>query len=71
MERNDRLDPEARQTEDIPRRGPAGDGRPNQQDPDPRTRGGKPQEDVADRPVVGQVRPEDYPAEDRRTSRPD
>jgi hypothetical protein len=65
------LDPGPRQTQQMPHRGPAGDARPDDQDPDPRTRGGKPQEDVEDRPVVGTVDPEDYPAEDRAASRPD
>ena len=65
------LDPEARQTEQMPRRGPAGDTRPSGQDPDPRTRGGKPQEEVEDRPFIGTVDPEDYPDEDRAASRPD
>jgi hypothetical protein len=47
--------------EDMPRRGAAGDARPNFDDPDPRTRGGQKPEDVEDRPNVGQVKPEDYP----------
>ncbi|WP_162854620.1 hypothetical protein [Sphingobium estronivorans] len=55
----------------MPRRSPAGDVRPNQDDPDPRTRGGQPQEDVEDRPAVGKVKPEDYPERDRADSRPD
>lgn len=59
-----------RETDDMPRRGPAGDVRPNFEDPDPRTRGGKPQEDVEDRGTVGTVEPEDYPQADRRDSRP-
>lgn len=67
----DSFDPEAKQTDDVPRRGPAGDTRPNSQDPDPRTRGGQRQEDVEDRPSVGSVSPEDYPAADRADSRPD
>lgn len=67
---SDRLDPAAKQTGDMPRRGPLGDARPNQHDPDPRTRGGKPQEDVEDRPTVGTVEPEDYPAKDRADSAP-
>ena len=65
------LDPVASQDEKIPRRGPAGDVRPNQDDPDPRTRGGQPQEDVEDRPAVGTVKPDDYPDEDRAGARPD
>lgn len=65
------LDPDAAQTEAMPRRGPAGDVQPNYQDPDPRTRGGKPQEEVEDRPVVGTVTPEDYPEDIRNDSRPD
>lgn len=66
----DRNDPGTRATEDMPRRGPAGDTRPNFEDPDPRTRGGQPQEDVEDRGTVGTVTPEDYPQADRRDSRP-
>ncbi|TZG27639.1 hypothetical protein [Sphingomonas montanisoli] len=65
------LAPDAKQADDMPRRGPAGDARPNAQDPDPRTRGGQPQEGVEDRPSVGTVEPEDYPEEDRADSRPD
>ena len=63
-------DPAKEQTEEIPRRGPAGDVRPNPDDPDPRTRGGQPQEKVEDRPGVGSVKPEDYPERDRADSRP-
>jgi hypothetical protein len=59
------LDPNDRQTVDMPRRGAAGDVRPNPNDPDPRTRGGQPQEDVDDRPNVGSVKPEDYPEDQR------
>jgi hypothetical protein len=47
--------------EEMPRRGPAGDVRPNENDPDPRTRGGQKPEEVEDRPNVGRVKPEDYP----------
>lgn len=65
------LDPDAKQTHDLPRRGGAGDAQPNYEDPDPTTRGGKPQEDVADRQVVSTVTPEDYPEQDRADSRPD
>ncbi|MES2497609.1 MAG: hypothetical protein V4618_15960 [Pseudomonadota bacterium] len=65
-----KLDPDAKQTDDMPRRGPAGDVRPNAQDPDPGTRGGQQQEDVVDRPNVSTVTPEDYPAADRADSRP-
>lgn len=64
------LDPHAKQTDDLQRHGPAGDARPNYEDPDPRTRGGKPQEDVEDRPSVSTVTPEDYPAADRADSQP-
>lgn len=67
---DDQLEPGAKQTDHMPRRGPAGDARPNAQDPDPRTRGGQPQEDVEDRPAVSTVTPEDYPAADRADSRP-
>lgn len=44
-----------------PARGPLGDVLPDRPGPDPRTRGGQPQEDVEDRPNVGTVKPEDYP----------
>ncbi|WP_082545873.1 hypothetical protein [Sphingomonas sp. Root50] len=67
---DDGLEPGAKQTDQMPRRGPAGDARPNAQDPDPRTRGGQPQEDVEDRPAVSTVTPEDYPEADRAKSRP-
>jgi hypothetical protein len=67
---SDRLDPNDKQTEQMPRRGPAGDVRLNGNDPDPRTRGGQKQEDVGDRPNVGTATPEDYPAADRADSRP-
>lgn len=68
---SDRLDPDLKQTEDMPRRGPAGDARPNRNDPDPRTRGGQAAEDVGERSNVGTVSPEDYPAKDRADSRVD
>lgn len=61
---------DARRTEEMPRRGPAGDARPDFDGPDPRTRGGQPQEDVEDRGTVGTVEPDDYPQADRRDSRP-
>lgn len=67
----DKLDPDAKQTDQLQRRGTAGDARPNAQDPDPRTRGGKPQEKVEDRPNVSIVTPEDYPPADRAASRPE
>lgn len=44
-----------------PRQGPLGDIRPDPHGPDPRTKGGQPQEDVADRPNVSSVSAEDYP----------
>ena len=65
-----KLDPDAKQIDEMPRRGPAGDVQPNVQDPDPRTRGGQRQEKVEDRPSVGTVTPEDYPDADRADSRP-
>ena len=67
---DDGLDPSTKQTDDMPRRGAAGDARPNANDPDPRTRGGQEQEDVEDRPNVSTVTPEDYPEADRANSRP-
>lgn len=67
---DDHLDPKAKQTDDMPRRGATGDVQPNFQDPDPRTRGGQPQEDVEDRPTVSIVTPEDYPEADRAASKP-
>ncbi len=48
------------------RTGPLGDVLPNREEADPRTPGGQPPEQVEDRPVVGQVRPEDYPAQGRK-----
>ena len=48
-------------TTDTPRQGPLGDVRPNDDHPDPRTKGGQPQEKVEDRPSVSTVTPEDYP----------
>jgi len=64
------LDPEQGQSDELPRRGSVGDVQPNEDDPDPRTRGGKSQEDVEDRPSVGTVKPEDYPEADRADSKP-
>jgi hypothetical protein len=49
---------------DQPRKGPLGDVIPRQDDPQP-TRGGQKPEEVEDRPVVGQVTPEDYPEDER------
>ncbi len=63
-------DPRNAQEEEMPRRDPAGDVRPNSDDPDPRTRGGNPQEDVEDRPNVGTVTPDDYPQSDRANAKP-
>jgi hypothetical protein len=57
--------PDDKQTREMPRRGPAGDVQPNENDPDPRTRGGKPQEDVEDRPEVSVVTPDDYPKDQK------
>jgi|GEM_PF-1723844 hypothetical protein len=51
-------------------RGPLGDARPDAARDDNRTGGGQPQEKVEDRPVVGTVEPEDYPAADRAQSAP-
>lgn len=64
------LDPEKGQSDELPHRGPVGDLQPNEDDPDPRTRGGKSQEEVEDRPSVGTVKPDDYPETDRADSRP-
>lgn len=64
------LDPEKGQSDESPPRGPAGDVRPNGDDPYPRTGGGKLQEAVEDRPSVGTVKPEDYPEADRADSKP-
>lgn len=47
--------------ESPPRQGPLGDVIPSPTQSDPRARRGQPMEDVEDRPVVGQVTPEDYP----------
>lgn len=61
----EQLSPEDQQSADSPRRGPLGGARPNNDDPDPRTPGGQPQEDVEDRPSVSTVTPEDYPEDQR------
>lgn len=54
---NDKQDQDAMR----PQRGPLGDARPDQDAPDPRTRGGQKQEDVEDRPNVSTTTPEAYP----------
>ncbi|HUD91680.1 hypothetical protein [Sphingobium sp.] len=51
-------------------RGPLGDPMPGRAKADPRTGGAQKQEDVDDRPNVGEVKPEDYPESDRDSSRP-
>ena len=50
-------------SEELPKRGPLGDVLPGKEKLDPRTRGGQPLEKVEDRPNVGIVKPEDYPAQ--------
>lgn len=59
------LKPSDVSVDDSPRKGPLGDVRPDENDPDPRTRGGQPPEKVEDRPAVGTVKPEDYPEDER------
>ena len=54
---------------DRPRRGALGDTIPRPDDPTP-TRGGQNPEEVEDRPVVGRVRPEDYPPDERAKGQP-
>lgn len=44
-------------------RGPLGDARPDSTNNDTRAGGGQPPEKVEDRPVVGTVKPEDYPSQ--------
>jgi len=44
-------------------RGPLGDARPDAADHDTSTNGGQPPEEVEDRPTVGTVKPEGYPAQ--------
>ncbi|MBA4092386.1 MAG: hypothetical protein C0494_17590 [Sphingobium sp.] len=66
----DGLDPHNGLSNELPRRGPAGDVRPNEDDLDPRTKGSNRQEDVEDRPSVGTVEPEDYTEGDRSDARP-
>jgi len=44
-------------------RGPLSDARPDSTDNDTRTGGGQPVEKVEDRPMVGTVKPEDYPSQ--------
>jgi|GEM_PF-4215513 len=50
-----------------PRQGPFGDIIPKDED-SAAAPGGKPQEDVEDRPVVGKIKPSDYPEKDRARS---
>ena len=59
------LDAADKQAKDLQRRGPLGDATPSENDPDPRTGGGQPQEAVEDRPAVSTVKPEDYPEDQR------
>ena len=65
------LDPDDKIETDRVRRDEMGHARPNENDGDPRTGGGKKPEKVEDRPIVGQVKPGDYPAQDRADSAPD
>lgn len=51
-------------------RGPLGDTMPGREKEDPRTGGGQGQEPVEERPMVGSVKPEDYPEADRKDSAP-
>lgn len=44
-------------------RGPLGDARPDSTNNGTRAGGGQPPEKVEDRPVVGTVKPEDYPSQ--------
>jgi len=50
-----------KQNPDKMPRGPLGDARPDAAERNNGTGGGQPQEKVEDRPVVGTVKPEDYP----------
>jgi len=59
------LDPADKKSGVGQRRGPLGDALPDGNDPDPRTGGSLPQEDVEDRPAVSTVKPEDYPEDQR------
>lgn len=52
------------------REGPLGDAIPSKNAPDDQTHGGQKPEKIEDRPNVGTVKPEDYPAEDRARSAP-
>ncbi|WP_022681711.1 hypothetical protein [Sphingobium bisphenolivorans] len=54
---------------DTPR-GPLGDAMPGREKEDPRTVGGQGQERPEERPMVGSVKPEDYPEQDRKDSAP-
>lgn len=56
---NENDTPNPRENAETPR-GPVADPLPGHEKADPRTGGGQPQEDVEDRPMVGQVTPEDY-----------
>lgn len=65
------LDPDDKIERDRVRRDAMGHARPNQNDGDPRATGGQDPEKVEDRPIVGQVEPDDYPEQDRKASAPD
>ncbi len=58
---SERSDEQRLREDALPRRGPLGDVIPDNDGPDPRTRGGNKPEKVEDRPNVGMVTPEDYP----------
>ncbi len=50
------------------RQGPLGDVIPGDPEADNVAQRGQPPEPVEDRPMVGKVKPEDYPEEDRKRS---
>jgi hypothetical protein len=62
---SDEIHPSGKALDDTPRTGPMGDVQPRENDPDPRANPGQPPEKVEDRPMVSQVKPEDYPKSER------
>jgi hypothetical protein len=62
---SDEIRPSGKPLSDTPRAGPLGDVQPRENDPDPRANPSQPPEKVEGRPYVGQVKPEDYPEDQR------
>lgn len=55
------LEPSTKPRNASQKRGPLGDVIPEENEPDPRTGGARPQEKVEDRPEVSEVDSDDYP----------